>query len=82
LTPSGILSAGLIEAGEQGKKMTKYQIKNVETGETISPERFTFETMTGAEVGIVHIEDICDLLDKPCPPLEVVPVREVVKNKH
>jgi hypothetical protein len=54
--------------------MTKYQIKSIETGEIISPERFTFETMTGAEVGIVHIEDICDLLDKPCPRLEVVPV--------
>ena len=59
--------------------MTKYQIKNVETGEIITPERFTFDTMTGAEVGIVHVQDICDLLNKPCPPLEVVLVEK--KNK-
>jgi hypothetical protein len=82
LTDFDFPSAGLIEADEKETKMTKYQIKNVETGEIISPERFTFNTMTGAEVGIVHIEDICDLLGKPCPSLEVVPVREVVKNKH
>lgn len=55
--------------------MTKYKIKNLKTGELLTDTQFIFDTMTGAEGGIIHIEEICDFFGEPCPPLEVVQVQ-------